>query len=99
MAHLFQPEYTRPIPPDAQRVAVKEVPCVRWKSRGGKVVTAPISTANPNRCRVRIPVWWIRYEDSKGRTRKKKAYTDRAASEGLLAEVVSREARIAAKIL
>jgi integrase len=47
MARVFRQQYTRPIPPDAQHVTVKNkkgepVPAVRFKGSDGKTVTAPV---------------------------------------------------------
>jgi hypothetical protein len=44
---VFRQQYTRPIPPDAERVTIKNkkgesVPAVRFRGSDGKAITAPV---------------------------------------------------------
>ena len=41
MPRVFRQQYTRPIPPDAQRVIHKGKPAVRFKGPDGKPLVAP----------------------------------------------------------
>jgi integrase/recombinase XerD len=99
MAHVFRPTYTKPIPPNAERIKLKGQPAVRWKGRGGKWVTALLSSENPKRCRVEAARWYVEYTDHDGRLRRKKGYTDRPATEALMAELVRQSARIESGLL
>ncbi len=65
MPRVFRQQYTRPIPPDAERVTVKNkkgepVPAARFKGSDGKTITAPVVTKGKSAgrtCRVRSPNW------------------------------------------
>jgi integrase/recombinase XerC len=66
MPRVFRQQYTRPIPPNAQRVTIKnkkgeEVPAVRFKGSDGKTVTAPVVLKGKSAgqtCRVYSPNWY-----------------------------------------
>jgi hypothetical protein len=63
MPRVFRQQYTRPIPPEAERVTFerkgKKVPGVRFRGPDGKTVTAPL-TKNGDRCRLASPTWYGR---------------------------------------
>lgn len=99
MAHVFRPEYTRPVPPHAERCTHKGRPAVRWRGRTGRPVVGVICAENPARCRVESPVWRLSYAGPDGRPAGESGYTDRAASEAKLAAKVKTAARVAAGLL
>jgi excisionase family DNA binding protein len=88
---VFRQQYTRLIPPDAQRVTVKNkkgepVPAVRFKGSDGKILTAPVTTRGNNAgklCRVISPTWygWVNGEAVP-------LCTNKTAAELMLAELV-----------
>lgn len=95
MPKVFRRKYTRPIPANAKRVTIKgkhgeDVPAVRFKGRDGRTITAPVAT-DPTRCRVESPIWYglVNGEPVP-------LYSDRAASESRLADLVRQADRRAA---
>jgi integrase/recombinase XerD len=99
VAHVFKPVYTKPIPAGAERVKHRDGPAVRWKGRGGKWVTALVCADNPARCCVEAARWYVEYADHDGRPQRKKGYTDKGATEALMAELVRQSARISSGLL
>ena len=100
MAHVFRPEYTRSIPPNAERILHKGKPAVRWKGRGGRWCIGIVCADNPKRCRVETPCWYIAHTGPDGKPAKPiKGFTDRVATEAKMAELVKRSARIAVGVL
>jgi hypothetical protein len=57
MARVFRKLYTRPIPPDAERVTHKGKPAVRFKGANGKTVIAFL-TMKGDRHRRHSPYWY-----------------------------------------
>jgi len=57
MARLFRKPYTRPLPPDAERITHKGKPAVRFRDRAGKPVIAFL-TRNGDRYRGHSPKWY-----------------------------------------
>lgn len=90
MAHLFQPKYTRPVPPHAKRVVVGNVSCARWTARGGKVITAPLMDGRPDRCTVTVDCWYLTYTDHEGREHTEKCFNSRRLSERRMHDVLDR---------
>ncbi len=71
MPRVFRQQYTRPIPPDAQRATMKvrkkggevEVAAVRFRGPDGKMLTAPVTTKGKHageHCRIVSPMWYGR---------------------------------------
>ena len=62
MPRVFRQQYTRPIPPNAERVTIENkkgepVPAVRFRASDGKTITAPVVTRGKNAgtsCRVAV---------------------------------------------
>ncbi len=99
MPRVFRQQYTRPIPPDAQRVKAKikrrgkevEVDAVRFKGDDGKWVIAPIVETGKHAgtsCRMRSPYWYGKVGGEAVRLS-----TNKAASEVMLADLVRKHAR------
>lgn len=99
MPYVYQPEYTVAIPPSAIRLTIRNIPSARWTGRGGRTITATICPGNPARARVKSAKWYAVYTDEHGTERQKPGFTDRAATEALLAKLVQQSARIAAGLL
>ncbi len=57
MPRVFRKQYTRPIPPDAERIIHKGKTAVRFKGPDGKAVVA-ILTKSGDRCRMASPNWY-----------------------------------------
>jgi len=89
MSRVFRQQYTRPIPPDAERVTHKGVPAVRFKGSDGKYVVAPL-TRNGDRCRISSPLWYGQYTDADGKTQRVALCENKAAAEQTLAELVKK---------
>ncbi len=93
MARVFRQQYTRPIPPDAQRVTIhnkkgESVPAVRFKGADGKSVTAPVTAKGKNAgklCRVASPNWYGRVDGEPV-----SLCTNKTAAEQMLAELVKK---------
>lgn len=66
MATVFRPTVTKPIPGGAEIVNVGGVRCARWKKRGGKTVTCPL-TPDGLKCRYQGENYHIRYTDHTGK--------------------------------
>lgn len=86
MARLFRQPYTKPIPPDAQRVTVKGKPHARF-AEDGKTVTAPL-TKNGDRIRLLSAKWYGEYTDGDGITRRVPLANDKTAAGQMLADLV-----------
>lgn len=99
MPHIYRPAYTRPIPPGAEKCTHRKRPAVRWRGRGGRIFLGVVCAGNPARCRVESAVWRISYTGADGQVRDEAGYTDRAATESLLAERVRTSARVSAGLL
>lgn len=99
MPRVYRPLYTRAIPPGAVPCTHKGRPAVRWSGRGGKTVVGVVCAGDPSRCRVESPVYRISYTGPDGRPKSEPGFTDRAASEALLAERVKLSARVKAGLL
>jgi len=84
MATLCKPTYSRAIPADAKIVTKDDKRFARFKHKG-KVITAPL-TKDGKKCRVATDEWYVRYKDEHGEWQRKKAYTDKTASETLMVE-------------
>jgi integrase len=97
MGHVYRPTYTREIPPGAEPVRGK--PAVRWKGRGGVWVYGTPCRGKPGRVLVESSKWRISYTDHEGVSRDVPGYTDRAATDAKLAELVKTSARISAGLL
>jgi integrase len=86
MPRVFRQQYTRPIPPDAERVTLerkgKKVPSVRFKGPDGKTVTAPL-TKKGDRCRLPSPTWYGRVNGQPV-----PLCTNKTAAELMLAELI-----------
>jgi integrase len=84
MPRVFRQQYTRPIPPDAERITHKGKPAVRFKGADGKTVVAFL-TRNGDRCRVPSPTWygWVGGE-------KVTLCKNKTAAELMLAELIKK---------
>ncbi len=68
MPRVFRQQYTRPIPPEAQRVTLKNkkgetIAAVRFRGKDGKTITAPVVMKGKGAgqsCRVVSPNWYGR---------------------------------------
>ncbi len=92
MSRVFRQQYTRSIPPNAERVTLKgksgrTVEAVRFKGDDGKVVVAPL-TRTGDRCRVPSPVWYGQFIDTDGIWQRVPLCENKAASEAMLAEMI-----------
>jgi hypothetical protein len=87
MPRVFRQQYTRPIPPDAQRVTHKGKPAVRFRGADGKVTVAPL-TQRGDRCRVPSPLWYGQYRDSDGAVQRVPLCENKVAAEQMLKELV-----------
>lgn len=100
MAHVHRQTFTKEIPAGAQHVTVKGVPCVRWKGRGGAWVVAEVIPEKPGRCRCQSAKWYVTYFDhAAGRERTVPGYTDRAATDAYMVELVRTAARVDAGLI
>jgi hypothetical protein len=92
MSNIFRKFYSLPIPPDAELVTVNNKPSARFKKKG-KPKTAPL-TKDGRRIRVQSPFWygWIKGEEVK-------LFTDAAASQQRLAELIRKAERQQSGIL
>ncbi len=91
---LFRQQFTRAIPPNAERVTLKgkngrTVEAVRFKDEEGKTVTAPL-TRNGDRCRVPSPVWYGEYSDADGIRHRVPLCANKAASEQMLTQLLGK---------
>jgi excisionase family DNA binding protein len=90
---VFRQQYTRPIPPDAVPVTVKNkkgeaAPAVRFKGSDGKTITAPVVTKGKGAgqtCRVPSPNWYGRVKGERVTL-----CTNKTAAELMLAELVKK---------
>lgn len=98
MAHVFRPEYTRDVPPHAERCTYRGKSAVKWKARGGKVLVG-VLTDRPGRCRVESPTWHVAYDGPNGEPLVAKGYADRAATDALMTSLVQRSAHISSGLL
>src|SRR5262249_47275436 len=91
MPRVFRQQYTRPIPPDAERVTHKGIPAVRFRGPDGKTVTAPLTKAG-DRCRVVSPVWYghVPDPDAPDGRRRVALCENKAAAEMMLAELTKK---------
>jgi integrase len=92
MAYLTRPSSTKPIPPNATIFTRKGQRFARWTTKRGKVYTAPL-TEKGDRVRIYYSRWYVTYRDASGIVRRKKGYTDRAATEQLAAKLEKRAAQ------
>jgi excisionase family DNA binding protein len=97
MPRVFRQQYTRPIPPDAQRVTVlnkkgESVAAVRFRGSDGKTITAPVVMTGKGAgqtCRVSSPNWYGRVNGER-----MTLCTNKTAAELMLAEMI-RKAELA----
>jgi hypothetical protein len=82
---LFKQDYTTAIPAHAERITHKGQPAVRFKGRGGKVVTA-LLTADGKKCRRESAKWYGEYVDADGLLQRVALSPLRAVAEQMLAE-------------
>jgi integrase len=84
MPRVFRQQYTRPIPPDAERVTHKGRPAVRFKGTGGRTVVAFL-TKKGDRYRMHSPKWygWVAGQAVP-------LCTNKTAAELMLAELVKK---------
>lgn len=87
MAFIFQPITVKPVPPRATILRAGGKPVARWKTRGGRVVTAEL-TADGKKCRAPSPVFWVEYRDAKGKRQRVPGSRIRAAAEHKMALIV-----------
>jgi integrase len=88
---VFRQQYTRPIPPGAERVTIKNrkgepVAAVRFKGGDGKTITAPVvmrGKGEGRTCRVPSPVWYGRI-----RGQRVTLCTNKDAAEMMLADLI-----------
>lgn len=99
MASVFKPTYTREIPSHAERLTIRGEPCVRWRGRGGRIVTARVSHSDATRCICEVGSWWISYTDENGEQALKKATASKDVSEDMMAALVRRVEQVRAGIL
>ncbi len=91
MPRVFRQQYTRPIPPDAQRVTIQNkkdesVPAVRFRGGDGKTVTAPLVMKGKGAgqtCRVLSPNWYGRVNGERVTL-----CTNETAAEVMLADLI-----------
>lgn len=88
---VFKPTYTAPIPEGAKIIKKAGQRFARFK-RKGKSINAPL-TDGGRKCRMETESWHVRYKDASGKWQRQKGYTDRRASEQLLAKIENRIAR------
>jgi excisionase family DNA binding protein len=92
---VFRQQYTRPIPPEAVRVTIKNkkdepVPAVRFKGSDGRTITAPVVTKGKGAgrtCRVPSPNWYGRVNGERVTL-----CTNKEASETMLAGLIHKAA-------
>ncbi len=97
--HVFKPEYTTAIPASAKPFTMKDgTSAVKWKGRAG-VERVGILCGDPKRCRVQSSKWYARYQDESGQWQEKPGFTDKGATEALLAKLVQQSARVASGLL
>jgi len=93
MSRVFRQQYTRPIPPDAQRVTIhnkkgESVPAVRFRGSDGKTITAPVVMRGEGAgqsCRASSPNWYGRVNGERVTL-----CTNKTAAEQMLAELVKK---------
>lgn len=89
MARVYRPEYTRPLPPDAELRTRDGRAEARLKLRGRPAAWYEVrEVRGRKRVVVRPAEWYVEYPDPDrpGRTKREKGYRDRAATEALLLE-------------
>ena len=105
MARVYRQQYTRPIPPGAQRIKTKarrrgqliEVEAVRFKGDDGRWTVAPVVQKGKNAgraCRVHSPTWY-----GKVGGQPVALCTNKAASEVMLADLVRQAEKSAAGLI
>jgi len=92
MAYLVRPPYTRAIPPGAEIIDRDGKPVARFRTRRGKLITAPL-TADGKKVRLRSRKWYGRYRDALGLLQTVPLAADRTAAEQMLANLVKRAER------
>jgi integrase len=92
MARVFRQQYTRPFPPDAQRIIHKGKAAVRFKGTDGKAVVAFL-TKKGDRCRLASPTWYGWVDGAAV-----PLCTNKTAAELMLAELVRKSERAEAGI-
>jgi integrase len=87
MSNIFRRSYTVPIPPDAELVTIDGVPSAKYRKRGSKPKTTPL-TADGNRMHVQSPFWygWVGGKAVK-------LFTDAVSSQQRLAELIRKNER------
>jgi integrase/recombinase XerC len=88
MPRVFRQQYTRPIPPDAERIVHKGKPAARFKGTDGKPIVAFL-TRSGDRCRVVSPTWYGRVP---GAAKPVPLCAIKTAAEMMLAEMVRKAA-------
>lgn len=95
MAHVHKQTFTKPIPAGAERITVKGRPCVRWRGRTKAWQVGEIIADKPGRCRLESAKWYVTFFDpARGDTRTVPGYTDRAATDALMVELVRTAERV-----
>lgn len=88
MPRVYKPQFTRPIPPDAERTTIrrqgKQVPAVRFRVRDGSVVIAPLTKCG-TRCRRAAECWYGRVEG-----KAVKLSSNKLVAERLLLDLIAR---------
>ena len=95
MPRVFRQQYTRPIPPNAERVTIENkkgepVPAVRFKGPDGKTITAPVVLKGQGAgrtCRLRSPNWYGRVNGERVTL-----CTNKEAAEVMLADLLRKAA-------
>jgi integrase len=80
MASIFRKSYKRPVPPGAEIITRKGQKLARWKGKGGRIQTAPLSE-DGTEVVLEYRRWQIAYEDHTGKRVVTKGFTDRGATE------------------
>ncbi len=80
MADVFKPTYTAAVPADA-KIGVRDGKRIARFKRKGRTIEAEV-TSDGRRVRLETDEWYVRYKEG-NRWLRKKAYTDRKASENL----------------
>ncbi len=95
MAHIFQPKYTKPIPPNADVITVKGRRYVSWRAaRGGRLIRWPVCDDDPTRYAATSKAWWVRWTDADGAEHQEKVSTVKSIAERRRLEIEDREERI-----
>ncbi len=86
MARVFRPTYTKPVPTGAEIVEKKGERFARFKKKG-KTITAPLSE-DGRKIVLTSPVWHVEYTGPDGTQKRAKGYSDKDATQNLLARLV-----------